>query len=418
MYPVARIRGAALLACAGAWLAANPVIAGNPPAPPPPGTLRVLIPAKLTSSSSTPHGEVASALDAAGALHVVFTQAIGGGEDLYYSRVTGSTFTPPIPITALHFGRVRYPYVAVDGAGTVHVAFWVRRVNDAPLRTGNNAVYWAHGGAGGFAVEQVSENPVNPADNALGPFNAYVNDRPRLLFDSAGQPVVVYLSSHFKGRQDYGTYVIVATRGAGGFQREQAFRTQPDHSVDDGVAAPSRWGALRQLVYYDIDKYHPHLVTFGDGRWNDVIVDGPSGFTNLDDVALEYDSKGAAHLTWVAKKDKLFLHRRVEGGAALEPLDRVPTAKMPWSNFSPTAIDPLTDRVYFLYEDVMADEKRHTLLAPSAGGGYREIPVPTLGELPGAIYGHESLHVRGGRVYFVTASEKAGGIFVTSFVAP
>jgi hypothetical protein len=377
------------------------------------GSVRARIPTTLVANSSTPASDVSSAVDARGALHVVYTQESGEVEDLYYVKVAGAVVSTPVRVTSLALRRVRHAHVAVDG-DVVHVAFFVVRKKDVPTRTGNYGVYYARGGAGSFTVEQVSENASDPADDGKRKFNAYVNDRPRVFFDGSGQPVVAYLSAVFDGWQGSGNYVVFATRSGAAWSREQAFRPTPYHSVDEGVAPPERWQSTRQVAYYDIANYQPHLVTFGSGRWNDLTVDGPSGFTNLDEVTLSYDAKGGGHLTWIAKKDQVFVHRTVTG-TTLGPIEKIPVARLPWSNFAPTAIDPVTDKVWFLYEDVTRDDDRHRVLAPTAVGGHREVGVPTFGDLPGSIRGHGSFHVRNGRAFVVTASTKAGGIFATQF---
>jgi hypothetical protein len=171
------------------------------------------------------------------------------------------------------------------------------------------------------------------------------------------------------------------------------------------------------VAYFDIDQYHPHLMTFANGRWNDNVIDGPSGYTNLDDVSFDYDARGVGHLTWIAKRDRQFLHRRIDGGT-VGPLETIPLARGPWSNFAPTAIDAVSGRVYYLYEDVTADVDRERVLVPGADGTTREMTVPTLGDLPGVMYGTQAFSVRDGRMYVVTASQTANMIFATIFRAP
>jgi hypothetical protein len=380
----------------------------TPAKPAAPAATRTKIPTKLVPSPSTPNAEVAAALDAAGTLHVVYTEGTAETEDLYYVTVTGTTVSSPVRITSLGARRVRYANVMVDG-DAVHVAFFVVRKPDSS-KADNYAVYYARGTSAGFTVEQVSQTSTGKTPS---PFNAYVNDRPRVFLDASGQPTVAYLSWNHSSTQGYGTYVDFATRGSGGWTYEEAFKPDPAHSVAEGIAVPHRWQAVRQVAYYDQHDYKPHLMTYDGKHWAEQTVDGPSGYTNLDAVDLDYDAKGVGHLTWVGKKDKVFAHRTVNG-TTIGPLEKTSIKRQPWSNFAPTAIDPVDGSLWFLYEDITEDKNRHRVLAPGAAG-YREVVVPELGQKTAAIRGHGAFFVQGGTVTLVTAAATLGGIFITRF---
>lgn len=372
----------------------------------------VTIPASLVRETTTPHSEVAAAMDATGRVHVVFTvEGENGEEDLYYSLVTGSSASTPARITRLAADSVRRAHLVLDDAGAVHLVFFVKRVHDRTT-TGNTAVYYAtNAGGTDFRVEQVSENPTDPAEATAHRFDAGLNDRPKISLDAAGRPVVFFLSRRIDGPEGNDIYVLVATRNAAGWSYEVAFRAHPLLSLDEGVAIPRRMTALRHVAYCDIDQYRAHLVTFEDGRWRDLPLDGPHGYTNLDDVRIDVDASGTVHLTAVAKVDRVFVHRRVVG-TEVGPVETIPIAESPWSNFSPTALDLATGRLFYAYEDTTDSPVTHHWLGPDAAGTYHEWSVEEGDEQRGAVYGQQAFLAHAGGLALVTASRSQGAVFV------
>jgi hypothetical protein len=222
------------------------------------------------------------ARDAGGSIYLVFAGPSGGFSQIYLARSSdGGSRWQIIPVTS---GRVdaRFPALAIDGSGTVHVA-WTQ------YDGGTGRVYYARYGGGRWSP---------PVRVSVGAQYAGI---PSIAVDPAGTVHLVWYGIRAQApqvRTRHGSiYEILYTRSQGGGWLPPVVISPGIPDALNPTLASDGTGRLHSAWYQFDSRVYQTRYTQRDAAWTQP-VDVSAGGNDAAAVAMSVELSGTVHLVW------------------------------------------------------------------------------------------------------------------------
>lgn len=364
----------------------------------------------LGRNNALPKQAITSYLDDEKLLHVAWIETLS--EDNFvikYGTYSESGSFNEVSISHDQFDLIFSVSMVVDGNGKVHIVFQGKRdVDVSCCKSGNYAIYYASNQSGSFVTSQVSSNPLDAFDDTDTLYAAYVNGRPDIFLDEAGNVNIIYVADA-NSENSYDQHAVIATESGSGWSLNQAFSIenfQGSYSHSHEFFASRKVSTSGPFVWMDISDYNVHAVQNGI----DNMLSGYGGYTQIKDVQAIDDNNGNHYAVWLREAtdeenadDYAFYISEVLSSGLSNPI-RVPIdTNAVASNFAPAAIDPVTGKFYLFYSvGGFTLTSQHILeFDPST----LQVETYDLPEDIGVPYGHDSLWAYDGMVSYVGAND-------------
>lgn len=362
--------------------------------------------------------ELSLAIDSKGREHIAWISDDGTSQDLFYTVVDGTT-VKTVPVVQTPVAAERSPSLVLDDQDHPHIAFFLKRVVDGPVKSGNYAVSYAGDpeGDGTFSTTQISPNVVDPNSNAEDAQNAYVNGRPQISIAASGELLVTYLrASNGKNGSQYAAVVARAPLAQGtGWKLQSTPDIKATIGAQNAFALPFRSRASEEIAWIDIGDYNPRFFSRSGASYVDTIIPGFAGTFANKHAQLANDAEGGLHVMWrhadTDTKERYLAHGLIVGTAATS-IEKIPVSKAFTSNYAPAAVDPASKKVFFLYQQDNASTS--VFVGKNAAGTYAEIPFDDQNTL---IWGWRALDARAGKITAALAGQKKIHLFRTADTA-
>lgn len=369
----------------------------------------VEIPANITNMDIL-NAEVASTLDTNNYTHIAWIDESNKVSKLKYSVYNNATVTTiEIPVPGALTNELKIaPAIVLDKNQHPHITYFVKRNRDGGIQSGNFAVMYAGDpeGDGSFEVSQVSTNSTNPVDITKNIYNAYVNDRPRILLE--GDNIVVVYLSDASDLTGYDNYFIFARKSGSSWNYSQEFNSDDNNpnGADDGITLGIQSSGKVYFVWSDISTYNPRYAWKNGSSWVPVLIPGYNGSLGATKhTQIEVDIHDVVHYIWFSNKKKKFCHS-ILNESSYSTVDEDSTLTYYSTNFYPATVDLVTGKpVYVYYKN-----PQYNIIYFTADGKRIEKEITR----KGAVYGKRSLNVRNGFISFVTASQTDKKLYITT----
>ena len=368
--------------------------------------------AEITSEKSV-RAEASSILDDQLVTHIAWLKKSGDGNNtLMYSTFSEGSLSTQEIITHPAPAMVIAPSITLDLNNNPHITYFMKRDREGGTRSGNFAVLYAGDadGDGTFTSNQVSTNPENPTDNTFNFFNCYVSDRPSITLDINGVITVYYGSDPDEGN-GYDHELIVAKMEGGNWNRTRAFNED-----ELGMFFPSDHGYVTPVaelaepitsIITTGDYSVRYAINNGENYWGSFIINDFNGTFANSNVQINTDANDLNHLMWLNDNNDQFVNVKLNGGA-IESTELYPITYNYHGNVFGSAIDKYTDKAYFFYGLYNSDDGY--LVSKDESGQI----VETLVKDAYSVAGNRAMHVKGGYVSLITASDSQNKLILTT----
>ncbi|WP_323813839.1 hypothetical protein [Cellvibrio sp. NN19] len=363
--------------------------------------------ANIVDSSELPNADLTSTFDSQGTTHIAWHEDSDTGEVLYYASVTEDGVISKRAIPELVAELIKPTDIEVDSSGGVHIVAFAKRQKSGGTRSGNYAVYYAYGGAGGFSVSQVSANPTDPTLDTDSLYNASVNDRPQIMLNGNNATVAFYADANTL--TSYDNWLILATNAGSSWSYQRAFnldelgetfgatKTYATNGTGS-VKLPQRQLSYNHIALMDISDYRPRFLSGSGANWTEAVMEGPSGYTDARHVQLTLSNSDQYHYAYIFDDDTSaqILYTTLEAGMA-KTLNSVPLNYTTAGNYTPITVDLDHDgHLYSIYRRAFRSEEY--LVNVDSNGDKGEVMF----DVPGKVLGQQSLQVINGKLSYVT----------------
>jgi hypothetical protein len=354
------------------------------------------------SQNEIPNAELASAFDGT-STHIVWLKDQTDGKSVMYSKYTPPNTIETFEAVAKVANETRSaPNIVLDGNGKPHICYIIKRDKNKGTKSGNFAVMYAgdDDGNGVFDLSQVSSNVNNPDLDPNNVHDCFVNGRPNITTE--GTTILVAYLSSLNALNSFNNEIIFARKSGATWNRTVEHRPNPKPSSSSDISLPTPMSTPQRFIWEDIGSNYRVWLATKSSSWSAEILQSHTNYVRHSQLI--YDNNNNIYAVWYRSDTKKFCFKNItQNGNVVE----VTPDKTPGGNLFPSAIDATTGEKYFLYNQSVGGDAY--IIKVDNQNNKTEIRIAD----PGVVYGKNCMHVKGGKISIVSASDSRNKIYIT-----